>query len=63
VTSGRPVDLSKWDSESPTRTTLDQMTEAIMLDIRALLSTIREGTPPPLYDPPASRRNPPAVAE
>jgi 1-acyl-sn-glycerol-3-phosphate acyltransferase len=63
VTAGKRIDLSKWDGEQPTRATLDQMTEAIMLDIRALVGTIREGTPPPLYDPPARRNNPPAVAE
>ena len=63
VTTGKPIDLSRWAGEEPNRTTLDQMTEAIMLDIRALVSEIREGTPPPLYDPPARRRNPPAVAE
>jgi 1-acyl-sn-glycerol-3-phosphate acyltransferase len=63
VTAGKRIDLSEWTGEPPTRATLDQMTDAIMLDIRALVGTIREGTPPPLYDPPARRHNPPAVAE
>ena len=63
VTAGKPVDLSRWAGEPPTRATLDQMTDAIMLDIRALVSQIREGTPPPLYEPPIRRMNPPAVAE
>ena len=63
VTAGKPIDLSRWEGETPTRATLDQMTDAIMLDIRALVGQIREGTPPPLYDPPARRKIPPAVAE
>ena len=63
VTAGKPVDFSRWEGEAPTRATLDQMTDAIMLDIRDLLSEIRDGTPPPLYDPPARRDTPPAVAE
>jgi 1-acyl-sn-glycerol-3-phosphate acyltransferase len=63
VIAGKPTDLSRWEGEAPTRATLDQMTDAIMLDVRDLLSEIREGTPPPLYDPPARRDTPPAVAE
>ena len=63
VTAGKPVDLGAWHGEAPTRATLDQMTDAIMLAIRDLLTEIREGAPPPLYDPPARRRNPPAVTE
>jgi 1-acyl-sn-glycerol-3-phosphate acyltransferase len=63
VTAGKPIDLSRWAGETPTRATLDQMTDAIMLDIRDLLGEIREGPPPPLYDAPARRHNPPAVAE
>jgi 1-acyl-sn-glycerol-3-phosphate acyltransferase len=63
VTAGKPVDLSRWAGETTTRAALDQMTDAIMLDIRALLGDIREGPPPPLYDPPANEQNPPAVAE
>jgi 1-acyl-sn-glycerol-3-phosphate acyltransferase len=56
VTSGKPVDLSRWAGEAPSRTVLDQMTEAIMLDIRGLVSELRDETPPPLYQP-AARRN------
>jgi 1-acyl-sn-glycerol-3-phosphate acyltransferase len=63
VIAGKPVDLDQWHGETPGRATLDQMTDHIMLAVRDLLSEIREGTPPPLYDPPARRRNPPAVAE
>ena len=63
VIAGKPTNLSRWEGEAPTRATLDQMTDAIMLDVRDLLSEIREGTPPPLYDPPARRDTPPAVAE
>ena len=62
VTAGKPVDLSRWAGETPTRAVLDQMTDAIMLEVRDLLTQLREGEPPPLYDPPARRRNPPAVS-
>jgi 1-acyl-sn-glycerol-3-phosphate acyltransferase len=63
VTAGKPIDLSPWAAESPSRAVLDQMTDAIMLAIRDLLTDIRDGDPPPLYDPPVRRNNPPAVTE
>jgi 1-acyl-sn-glycerol-3-phosphate acyltransferase len=56
VTSGKPVDLSRWAGEVPSRAVLDQMTEAIMLDIRGLVGELRDETPPPLYQP-VARRN------
>ena len=62
VIAGKPIDLSRWAGESPSRAVLDQMTDAIMLGIRDLLAEIRDGDPPPIYDPPARRPNPPAVA-
>jgi 1-acyl-sn-glycerol-3-phosphate acyltransferase len=49
VTAGPPVDLSRWVGEAPTRAVLDDMTDTIMIAIRDLLATIREGDPPPLY--------------
>ena len=55
-------DLGRWAGEAPNRQVLDQMTDAIMLGIRDLLAEIREGDPPPLYEAPTRRRNPPAVA-
>ena len=63
VVAGKPVDLSRWVGEMPTRAVLDQMTDAIMLEIRDLLTQLREGDPPPLYDAQSRRRNPPAVTE
>ena len=63
VTAGKPVDLSRWTGETPSRAVLDEMTDAIMLDVRTLLTHLREGDPPPLYDPQTRRRNPPAVTE
>ncbi|BCJ42520.1 1-acyl-sn-glycerol-3-phosphate acyltransferase [Actinoplanes ianthinogenes] len=55
VTTGDPVDLSRWDGAEPSRQVLDEMTEKIMLAIRDLLGTIRDGEPPALYDRPARR--------
>ncbi|WIM95508.1 lysophospholipid acyltransferase family protein [Actinoplanes oblitus] len=55
VTTGDPVDLSRWAGAEPTRQVLDDMTEQIMLAIRDLLGTIRDGEPPALYDWPARR--------
>ena len=63
ATAGKPVDLSRWEGEAPTRAVLDQMTDAIMTDVRDLLGEIREAEPPPLFQPPARRSEPPAVAE
>jgi 1-acyl-sn-glycerol-3-phosphate acyltransferase len=63
VTAGKPVDLSRWEGEAPTRAVLDEMTDAIMTDVRDLLGEVREAEPPPLFQPPARRSEPPAVAE
>lgn len=54
VLAGPPVDLTRWSGAQPTKTTLDEMTEAIMLRLRDLLAEIRGGTPPPLWSRPAS---------
>jgi len=63
VTAGEPIDLSRWAGEQPSRAVLEQMTEAIMLDVRDLLTELRDGDPPPLHDRPADRVSPPAVTE
>lgn len=63
VTAGKPIDLSRWAGEEPSRAVLEQMTEAIMLDVRDLLSELRDGDPPPLHDRPPGHVNPPAVTE
>jgi 1-acyl-sn-glycerol-3-phosphate acyltransferase len=55
VTAGRPIDLSRWAGSAPSRAVLEQMTEAIMLDIRDLIGEVRHAPPPPLYDRPAKR--------
>lgn len=55
VAAGRPIDLSRWAGANPSRAVLEQMTEAIMLDIRDLIATVRAATPPALYDRPAKR--------
>jgi 1-acyl-sn-glycerol-3-phosphate acyltransferase len=66
VTTGKPIDLSRWAGTTPTRAVLDQMTEAIMLGIRELLTEIRDGNPPPLFQPPArttTTTSPPEVSQ
>ncbi|GIE27376.1 1-acyl-sn-glycerol-3-phosphate acyltransferase [Actinoplanes italicus] len=55
VTTGEPVDLSRWAGLEPTRAVLEEMTEQIMLGVRDLLGEIRDGEPPALYDRPARR--------
>jgi 1-acyl-sn-glycerol-3-phosphate acyltransferase len=58
VTAGKPVDLSRWEGEAPTRAVLDQMTDAIMTDVRDLLGEVRDAEPPPLFQPPSRRPEP-----
>lgn len=55
VIAGKPVDLSPWEGAAPGRTVLDQMSDAIMTDVRDLLGEIRNEQPPPLDPPPARR--------
>jgi 1-acyl-sn-glycerol-3-phosphate acyltransferase len=56
VVTGPPIDLSRFAGAAPTRATLDEMTDAIMLRLRDMLAEIRGGTPPPLWSPAAARR-------
>ncbi|AGL20440.1 1-acyl-sn-glycerol-3-phosphate acyltransferase [Actinoplanes sp. N902-109] len=54
VVAGKPVDLSRWQGEAPTRAVLAQMTEAIQLAGRDLLAELRDEQPPAeLYAAPA----------
>ncbi|HYN92675.1 MAG TPA: lysophospholipid acyltransferase family protein [Pilimelia sp.] len=53
VVAGPPVDLRRWAGAPPTRETLIEMTDEIMLRLRDMLAEIRGGPPPPLY--PAAR--------
>jgi 1-acyl-sn-glycerol-3-phosphate acyltransferase len=55
VIAGKPIDLSAWAGEAPTRPVLDEMTDQIMLALRDLVGEIRGGTPPPLYEPPVGK--------
>ncbi|MFI6240644.1 lysophospholipid acyltransferase family protein [Micromonospora sp. NPDC050795] len=53
VAAGEPIDLSRWVDAQPTRATLEEMTDTIMLRLRDMLAEIRGGTPPPLWERPA----------
>ena len=55
VAVGKPVDLSRWQGEAPTRAVLEQMTEAIQLATRDLLAELRDQPAPPIYQ--LSRRD------
>jgi 1-acyl-sn-glycerol-3-phosphate acyltransferase len=60
VAAGPPVDLNRWRGAAPTRAVLDQMTDAILLDVRDLLAGLRGETPPPLFESPVRRVMPDA---
>ncbi|MGC4747156.1 lysophospholipid acyltransferase family protein [Micromonospora sp. DT201] len=49
VVAGEPIDLSRWADAQPTRATLEEMTDTIMVRLRDMLAEIRGGTPPPLW--------------
>jgi 1-acyl-sn-glycerol-3-phosphate acyltransferase len=51
VVAGPPLDLSKWQGAAPSVTTLAEITEHIMLSLRDMLGPLRDGTPPPLWQP------------
>jgi 1-acyl-sn-glycerol-3-phosphate acyltransferase len=56
VTTGRPVDLSRWRGTAPSRAVLEEMTDAILHDISALVGDLRGEKPPPaLYERPKKR--------
>jgi 1-acyl-sn-glycerol-3-phosphate acyltransferase len=55
VTAGKPVDLSRWEGAAPSRAVLEQMTDAIMLDVRDLVGEVRHEQPPALYDRPTRK--------
>ncbi|MFC0508462.1 lysophospholipid acyltransferase family protein [Micromonospora costi] len=56
VVAGPPIDLSAWAGASPTRATLEEMTDTIMLRLRDMVAEIRGGTPPPLWERPRTQR-------
>jgi 1-acyl-sn-glycerol-3-phosphate acyltransferase len=49
VKVGPPLDLSRWAGAEPTAKNLAELTDHIMVQVRDILATLREGTPPPLY--------------
>lgn len=53
VTSGKPIDLSRWAGATPGRAVLEEMTEHIMHEISGLVGELRHEQPPAeLYDRP-----------
>ncbi len=46
VIAGKPVDLSRFEGEAPTRTVLEQMTEQVQLATRELLAELRHEPAP-----------------
>jgi 1-acyl-sn-glycerol-3-phosphate acyltransferase len=63
VVAGPPVDLSRWRGATPSRAVLEQMTEAILLEVQELLGGLRGEQPPEgLYDRPAKRATAPGEA-
>lgn len=57
VVAGPPVDVSRWAGALPTRDTLHEITDEIMLRVRDMLAEIRGDTPPPLWDRAAARKS------
>ncbi|MCU7723640.1 1-acyl-sn-glycerol-3-phosphate acyltransferase [Actinoplanes sp. KI2] len=54
VITGPPIDLSRWQGATPSRAVLEEMTDAIMLEVQALVGELRGEQPPAgLYDRPA----------
>lgn len=51
VAAGPPVDLSRFTDGNPSRATLEEMSDVIMLRLRDLLAELRGGSPPPLFTP------------
>ncbi|WP_433391187.1 lysophospholipid acyltransferase family protein [Micromonospora sp. KLBMP9576] len=65
VVAGHPVDLGRWARATPTKAVLEEMTDTIMLRLRDMLTDIRGGTPPPLWERaarPGEARRPGATA-
>jgi 1-acyl-sn-glycerol-3-phosphate acyltransferase len=59
VSTGPAIDLSRWQGATPSRAVLEEMSEAIMLDVQELLGELRGEQPPTgLFDRPAK----PAIA-
>jgi 1-acyl-sn-glycerol-3-phosphate acyltransferase len=52
VVAGPPLDLSKWSGAPVTASTLQEITEHIMLVLRDMVAQIRGATPPPLWPGP-----------
>ena len=63
VITAPPVDLSRWQDATPSRAVLEQMSDAIMLEVQDLLGELRGEQPPAgLYDRPAKRATAPGEA-
>jgi 1-acyl-sn-glycerol-3-phosphate acyltransferase len=51
VVAGPPLDLSAWQGATANTRTLTEITDHIMLALRGMVAQLRDGTPPPLWQP------------
>jgi 1-acyl-sn-glycerol-3-phosphate acyltransferase len=51
VVAGPPLDLSAWQGASANTRTLNEITDYIMLALRDMVAQLRDGPPPPLWQP------------
>lgn len=58
VVAGPPLDLSKWAGAPPSVSTLQEITEHMMLTLRDMVAEIRGETPPPLWNGTARHTSP-----
>ncbi len=61
VIAGPPLDLSRWAGATANAATLTEITDHIMLVLRDMLAPLREGPPPPLWQP--GRREPQSTSD
>jgi 1-acyl-sn-glycerol-3-phosphate acyltransferase len=51
VVAGPPLDLSRWQGATANTRTLSEITDFMMLALRDMVASLRDATPPPLWQP------------